>query len=734
MESLPAIRQLNQITGQILALSPGDFQELAHVVREIEEWSGPDACSDAHRERAREAIGRIEQIILQEVEDPEAALAEVAAILGELQEGIDDDGGGNIAEDSSAGAVEATLATGQVSDALPQTLTHRPSQKPAGDETPDEKARNALPEDADPDLLGEFITESREYIENAEAALLSLETSPDDAEAVNTIFRAFHTIKGTSAFLGLMRLSDLAHHAESLLSRVRDNEIRCTGGYADLALRSVDILKDLIQQVQDALGGEPMGKPGGYDELIELLADPEAAGVSDETDPLRVGDILVAEGKAEREEIEAAAACQGRRPIGEAIVRSEVAPVADVAKAIRTQQTLSGAGRAGESSVRVRTDRLDNLGNLVGELVITQSMVAQDLEAATQADQRLGRNMNQLAKITRELQEVSMLMRMVPVKGVFQKMARLVRDLARKAGKEIDFVTSGSETELDRNVVEQIGDPLVHMMRNAVDHGIEIPDEREAAGKPRKGRVELRAFHRAGSVVIEIEDDGKGLDRERILKKAVSGGLLREGQDLADQEAYRLIFNAGLSTAEKVTNVSGRGVGMDVVRKNIESLRGRVDINSTPGKGSIFTIRMPLTLAVIDGQLVTVGKERYVIPTTSIERCLRPAAEQMTTVQGRGEMVTVRGSLLPMFRLYELFGIEPRTEDPTDSLVVIVENNGDRCCLMVDELLGQQQVVIKSLGSGLGEVKGVSGGAIMGDGNVSLILDVPGLIELATKD
>jgi len=733
MESSPAIRRLNEITGRLLALGADDFQELACVSKAVEEWSQCTDFPEELRQRALQAAERINEVILQETSEPEAALAEAARTLGDLQATVDEE---DLAPDETAatGGREPTAsgeATPPASEAVEQPSPGEPADEAAGD------APHHLPEDADADLLSEFITESREYIENAEAGLLTLETNPDDSEAVNTIFRAFHTIKGTSAFLALSRISELAHRAESLLSRARDKEIRCTGGYADLALRSVDMLKHLIQQVQDALGGEPMAKPQGYDELMQLLADPEAAGVSDEADdavaPPRLGDILVAEGKAAREEVETAAACQGDRPIGEAIVRSEAAPVTDVAKAIRTQQRMAGADRVGESTVRVRTDRLDKLSDMVGELVIAQAMVSQDIETAAKSDQRLSRNMNQLGKITRELQEVSMAMRMVPVKGVFQKMARLVRDLARKAGKEVDFATSGAETELDRNVVEQIGDPLVHMIRNAVDHGIEPPHDREAAGKPRKGRIDLRAFHKAGNVIIQIKDDGKGLDKERILERAVSRGLVREGQDLSDQEVFRLIFSAGLSTAEKVTDVSGRGVGMDVVRKNIESLRGRVDITSTPGAGSVFTIRLPLTLAVIDGQLITVGCRRYIIPTTSIERCLRPAPRQLSTVQGRGEMIMVRGDLLPMFRLYKLFDVKPQTEDPTESLVVIVEDNGERCCLMVDELLGQQQVVIKSLGPALGEVPGISGGAIMGDGNVSLILDVPGLVELATR-
>ncbi len=326
-----------------------------------------------------------------------------------------------------------------------------------------------------------------------------------------------------------------------------------------------------------------------------------------------------------------------------------------------------------------------------------------------------------------------MSMRMVPVQGVFQKMARLARDLSRQAGKPVDFVTSGEETELDRTVVDKIADPLVHMVRNAIDHGIEPSEARLQAGKRPTGRVELRAFHQAGNIVIEMEDDGRGLDKDRILKKALEQGLVEAGQELTEEEVFKLIFHPGLSTAEKVTSISGRGVGMDVVKKNIESLRGRVEISSTPGQGTTFTIRLPLTLAVIDGQVVRIGENRYIVPINSIIRSLRPTRQQLSTVQGRGEMILERGALLPLVRLHRLFGVVPATEDPTASLIVIVEADGQKCCLLVDDLLGQQQVVIKSLGEALGQVPGVSGGAIMGDGRVTLILDVPGLVELAQK-
>ncbi|HOV76550.1 MAG TPA: chemotaxis protein CheA [Sedimentisphaerales bacterium] len=377
--------------------------------------------------------------------------------------------------------------------------------------------------------------------------------------------------------------------------------------------------------------------------------------------------------------------------------------------------------------------RLDSLINLAGELVIAQLMVAEQVNSSESFEHELARKVSHQGKIVRELQELSMAMRMVPVQGVFQKMSRLARDLTRKAQKQVDFVTSGEETELDRTVVDKIADPLVHMVRNALDHGVERPEDRIKAGKNPTGRVELRAFHQAGNIVIELQDDGKGLDKEKIVKKAVDQGLVEPGQELSDEEAFKLIFHPGLSTAEKITSISGRGVGMDVVKKNIEALRGRVDISSIKGQGTTFTIRLPLTLAVIDGQVVRIGQARYIIPINAIVRSLRPTREQISTVQGRGEMVLERGELIPLVRLYRLLGVVPSTEEPTEALIVVVEEDGRKCCLMVDDLLAQQQVVIKSLGEALGRVRGVSGGAIMGDGRVTLILDIPGLVELAQE-
>jgi two-component system, chemotaxis family, sensor kinase CheA len=399
-------------------------------------------------------------------------------------------------------------------------------------------------------------------------------------------------------------------------------------------------------------------------------------------------------------------------------------------KAEEAKPDAKNAG--GDGTVKVATDRLDRLIDMVGELVIANSMVVQDLSAQAQRDVRVGRHLGHLGKIVRELQDLSMSLRMVQVGTVFRKMTRLVRDTARKMCKEVDLFIEGAETELDRNVVEALGDPLVHMVRNAIDHGLEMPDDRERAGKSRTGKLTLRAYHKGGNINIEIVDDGKGLNKDRIVKKAVQNGILtqEQGDTISDADAYKLIFAAGLSTAEKVTAISGRGVGMDVVKQNIEKLRGRVEIASTPGKGSMFTIRLPLTLAVIDGLVVKVGDQKYIIPILSIEQSLRPSPEMLSTVQSRGEIVTVRGSILPLVRLHSVFGVTPRTTDPSEALVVIVQDNDRRACFLVDELLGQEQVVIKSLGEGMGEIRGISGGAVLGDGNVSLILDVPGIIEL----
>ncbi len=677
------------------------------------------------REALESATHHLDNIVSGAASDPAAVFSEI----GRLIETAIEESEGMIAP---AGNITAAIPN------PPPPSAAVPPTKPDPAESQSPSAVEQLPADADAGLMGEFVTEGYEYIEGAEAALLSLETNPDDMEAVNTVFRAFHTIKGTSAFLGLVAISELAHRAESLLGRVRDREIRFTGGYADLALRAVDILKALLQAIQEALGGEPLRRPEGYGELFGLLENPEAAGISSETvpepiTPLRVGDILVAEGKARRDEIEMVAVDQGEQPIGMAIIKSETASLTDVAHALRTQQQIASTDRAVDSSMRVRTDRLDRLIDMVGELVIAQSMVAQDSTVITGGHHGLAKKVGHTGKIVRELQDLSMSMRMVPFKGAFQKMARLTRDLAHKNGKQVDLITEGEDTEIDRNMVDVLNDPLVHMVRNAVDHGIEPPDSRREAGKSPVGVLRLAAYHAGGNVVVELSDDGRGLNREKIIKKAVATGVIESDKGMSDREVFNLIFRPGFSTVEQVTDVSGRGVGMDVVKRGIDALRGRVEIDSQPGRGCTFTIRLPLTMAITDGMLVRVGLQRFIIPTVNIHLSFQPVAGALSTIAGRGEMVMLRDELMPVFRLHRLFGIQDAIEDATRGLLVVIGDGDRRCALLVDELLGQQQVVAKSLGGGIGNVPGVSGGAILGDGRVGLIIDAPGVTALARQ-
>jgi two-component system chemotaxis sensor kinase CheA len=351
---------------------------------------------------------------------------------------------------------------------------------------------------------------------------------------------------------------------------------------------------------------------------------------------------------------------------------------------------------------------------MAGELVIAQSLVRHDPSLGELKNSRLNRNLGQMSRITDELQKTAMSMRMVPINQLFRKMARLVRDLSRKSGKQTELITSGDETELDRHIVEELADPLMHMVRNALDHGIEPPAERAAAGKPACATVRLSAAHQSGHIVVEIADDGRGLNREKILRKGIERGLVPEGVDLSDSDVYNLIFQPGFSTAEQITDVSGRGVGMDVVRKRIQKLRGRVEIQSELGKGTTFLLKLPLTLAIIDGLVVAVGRERYILPIFVVKEILRPTEDMVFTVEDRDEMVLVRGRLLPVVRLARRFGVVPKSDVPTESVLVISEAGDRTFCLMVDELIGKQEVVNQESGRDLKNIRGIAEGPSWG--------------------
>jgi len=721
---------LDDAAAMLIQTDPDNISELT-VLREILNTAASDSSyPEPSRAKIVQAIKKIEEIIAPE---NSVSSASGSDILGEI--GLMIEEAMNTAEAQEQSKEKPVPACGM-----------------SAESEDNKEETNYMPEDADMELLKAFVNESSDLISNAEEALLMLEKEPENMEAVNTVFRTFHNIKGTSAFFELTIMTEMAHYAESFLSQIRDRQIRYTDDYADLALRAVDMFKELFQRLAEAMRGKPFFKPEGYDALLNVLAGSGNLRLREKPLPAKkkpsvslqilkktVSAPEKASGEAPKSLPETEPEDSETDSDNEENVRSEAESLIDVARGLRLRDTGERVRQTvADSSVRVPIDRLDRFIDMVGELVVSHSMVAQDKRVADETNHDLFRKVSQTAKIVRELQNMSMSMRMIPLKAVFQKMARLVRDLSRKLGKNVSFVTEGEDTEIDRNMVDMINDPLVHIVRNAVDHGIELPQDRAKNGKAAQGIVKLSAYHSAGNVVIKVEDDGRGFDREAIFAKALQRGLIQDTRGLnsstiADKELFELVFSPGFSTAKNVSEVSGRGVGMDVVKKNVESLRGQVEIRSLSGKGSVFKINLPLTLAIIDGMVVRVGAERYVMPTVSIVRSVRPTPNDMSTVFNKGEMILLQGKLIPLFRLGRLFGIRDTEQDPTRAIAVVVEDDGRQAGLLVDELIGSQQIVIKTLGKIIRNVVGISGSAIMPDGRVGLILDIGGLVRLANS-
>jgi two-component system chemotaxis sensor kinase CheA len=483
-----------------------------------------------------------------------------------------------------------------------------------------------------------------------------------------------------------------------------------------------DVAEDAIKQVFEWAEGD---------------CDLELRRVGAETPPAVAAEpVVVGTEPAPSQAALADAILSGTAPALEEPKPEPAAPVATAPTLTAVKDTKPDAsiGAVGDSgSIRVSVEKIDELMNTVGELVITQAMLSQ-LGAALEGGnaEKLRAGLAQLERNTRELQESVMRVRMLPISFVFSRFPRMVRDIAQRLGKQIDLKLTGEQTELDKTVLEKIGDPLVHLVRNSIDHGIEMPDVRVAAGKDAVGTVHLDACHRGGNIAVEVSDDGGGLDKDRILAKARQRGLVGPNDILTDDQIHDLIFLPGFSTAEKTTDLSGRGVGMDVVRRNVKELGGKIELRSEQGKGSRFIITLPLTLAIVDGQSVAVGTETYIIPLISIVESMRLKETSISRLSGHNEVFSFRGDYLPIIRLHELFGVEPRARALHEGLVVIAEGDGRRVGLFVDDLLGQQQVVIKSLEVNYGHVEGVSGATILGDGSVALILDVTGIIHAAS--
>ncbi|NNM81738.1 MAG: chemotaxis protein CheA [Burkholderiales bacterium] len=654
-----------------------------------------------------------------------------------------------------------------------------------------------------------FFEETAEHLNEMERLLLGLDIASPSQEDLNAIFRAAHSIKGNSGTFGFTDMTEVTHILESLLDRVRKNEISLRSAMIDVFLEAVDVLRGQLDghqhgsevdreaasvvsaklhKLTDAEQSEPL-----FSRRFHILFSPSAltlAGIRMENllaDLKRLGNLEVSgeenrwnftletnSGKDAIEEIFSFFAQSGETEISEeelgygffeppeheqdpgygffeplpevkqedpgygffveipekpveAPKQEEHAPPAEVNWGRRATDKVPGAETA---SIRVGIDKVDQLINLVGELVITQAMLAQTARGLDEAmSDRLSNGLSQLERNTRDLQESVMSIRMMPISFVFSRFPRLVRDLATKLGKEVELVTVGEGTELDKGLIEKITDPLTHLVRNSLDHGIETPEKRIAQGKPAQGRITLEAAHQGGNIVISVSDDGMGLAREKILAKAKEKGF-EVSEAMPDQEIWQLVFAPGFSTADVVTDVSGRGVGMDVVKKNINAMNGKVEIDSFAGKGSRVTIRLPLTLAILDGMSLAVGGQTFILPLAFITESLQPRPSEIKTVAGKGRLVHVRGEYIPLIALHQIFGIEPKVHEIHQGIVILIEAEGRKVALLVDELLGQHQVVIKALETNYRKVDCISAATIMGDGTVALILDVGALVKI----
>ncbi|NOS78039.1 MAG: chemotaxis protein CheA [Nitrospira sp.] len=614
-------------------------------------------------------------------------------------------------------------------------------------------------DDETQEILNDFLTETTEMIDGLDQKFVELETQPDNKDLLNEIFRAMHSMKGSAGFLGFTHLVDITHRAESILNKLRQGEMAVVPEIITVILETVDTVKVIMaeirtsgtdvkipvetmsQKLDDILAGK-VSQPAaaasapaapivaGAPELVKAAAPP----------PPQLGEILVNEGLATKEQVFDALTAQSKQPepkqaLGELLVAAKAISEKALDQALQKQEKAPKGEE--DATIRVETRRLDSVMNLVGELVLGRNRLIKIgglLEQTHESDPQvraLSETLTQLNLVTTDLQLAVMKTRMLPIKKVMAKLPRMVRDLSQKLGKQVRLETHGEETELDKSVADEIGDPLVHLVRNAIDHGIEMPTERHAARKPSEGVLRIAASQEGNSIVIRIQDDGKGIALSKIKAKALSKGLISEAElaTMEPREVVNLVFLPGFSTAEKVTDVSGRGVGMDVVRTNIRKMNGTVEIESEEGKGSLITIKLPLTIAIIQALMVEVERATFAIPLSSVIEAVRISKDEIKTINGR-EVLHLRDRVLPLLRLAKEFEIPADRE--RDRFYVVVAALGDRRIgVVVDELRSQEEVVIKSIWEYLDSIKGISGATITGEGKVVLILDISELVENA---
>ncbi len=593
--------------------------------------------------------------------------------------------------------VRVKVVAGNEVDSEPETKPEPPIAETVGGNDIDDQFKLTIT----PEMTRQFVLESNDLLSATEQIFLQLEKKPHNQEQIGDAFRALHSFKGNCGFLSYVDLEKLSHLAETVLDSMRYGEIEGNGELFSLLLEVLDSLKQGVALVSE--GQEPTlpaaTRLGNLlQDSVKKLEDSGTDGGQSNTEPSVEQGMTAAQ-------------------------RTSEPP-----KSAAPQENTSW------QSIRVDVEKLEALLDLVGELVIAEAMVAQnpDLKNLDTPMENFERSSRHLNKITRDLQDIATAIRMVPLSGVFRRTIRLVRDLTQKTGKKVELEIIGEQTEVDKTIIEQITDPLVHIIRNSIDHGIGKPKDRKKLGKPEAGHLTLEAKHVGGEVWISIKDDGRGLDREKILAKAVERGLIdSNGDDLSDNEVWHLVFQPGFSTADRLTDVSGRGVGMDVVKRNIENIRGKVDIISAPGECTEVILKIPLTLAIIDGMTIRVGDSRYIVPLVSIKETLRANADDITHTMDGQEIINIRGHLYAIVRLHECFGVEPTSKSLSDGIIMMVEDADRLFCIFVDELIGQQQVVIKGLSGYIGKIAAVSGCTILSDGAVCLIIDIASLADIA---
>lgn len=621
------------------------------------------------------------------------------------------------------------------------------------------------------EILEDFLVEAFELIDQIDQDLVELESNPEDLELLNRIFRVAHTVKGSSSFLNFDVLTKLTHHMEDVLNKARRAELSITPDVMDVVLESIDMMKALLHGIKDYGNDVDVGIDiedicnrliaiSEGDEIPTAPSEPKAkeetkeevkeeAKQEDEVDVSKLSDdeveaeierLLKARKEEDRKRKEAKKQEEPAATSKQASTPKDLAPKAPAPRANQDSTPAKKGAGAVEQTIRVEVKRLDDLMNLIGELVLGKNRLIKiydDVEERYEGEQfleELNQVVSSISIVTTDLQIAVMKTRMLPIAKVFNKFPRMVRDLSRELGKAIELEISGEETELDKSIVEEIGDPLVHIIRNSCDHGVEDPEAREMANKPEKGLIELKAYNEGNHIVIEITDDGKGLDADTLRVKALEKGMIseREADAMSDKEAYGLIFKPGFSMAKQVTNVSGRGVGMDVVRTNIEKLNGIIDVDSEFGKGTVIKLKIPLTLAIIQSLLVGAQEEYYAIPLASVLETVRVPVDDIYTIDGKN-VLRLRDEVLSLVRLSDVFGVKQVFEGGDTTYVVIIGLAESKLGVIVDTLVGQEEIVIKSMGEYLQGIEGIAGATIRGDGRVTLIIDVAALMEMAKE-